>query len=98
MLEVWHKSLSPSQRYLQCSGVLWRRMRIISSTVSTLEGGGSIMLPAFCPLHTILFARAYTSARSIGFCIVSVCKFVLVRLRYGYEQSLATRSTSLHKP
>jgi len=52
--------------------------KIISWTVSTLEGGGSIMLPALYTLSSLRFwlarnARAYTSARSIGFCVIWVC-------------------------
>jgi len=52
--------------------------KIISWTVSTLEGGGSIMLPALYKLSSLRFwlarnARAYTSARSIGFCVIWVC-------------------------
>jgi hypothetical protein len=52
--------------------------KIISWTVSTLEGGGSITLPALYTLSSLRFwlarnARAYTSARSIGFCVIWVC-------------------------
>ena len=52
--------------------------KIISWTVSTLEGGGSIMLPALYTPSSLRFwlarnARAYASASSIGFCFISVC-------------------------
>jgi hypothetical protein len=52
--------------------------KIFSWTVSTLEGGGSIMLPALYTLSSLRLwlarnARAYTYARSTGFCVIWVC-------------------------
>ena len=42
---------------------------IIQWTVSTLEGGGSIMHPASCPLHTILFTILTCAQRTrVHFC------------------------------
>ena len=69
---IWHSMQKQTQKRLK-SG-----FKIISWTVSTLEGGGSIMLPALYTLSSLRFwlarnARAYTSARSIGFCVIWVC-------------------------
>ena len=51
--------------------------KIISWTVSTLEGGGSIMLPTPYTLFSLRFwlarnAPVYTFARSFGFCVIWV--------------------------
>ena len=69
---IWHSMQKQTQKRLK-SG-----FKIISWTVSTLEGGGSIMLPALYTLSFLRYwlarnARAYTSARSIGFCVIWVC-------------------------
>jgi hypothetical protein len=49
----------------------------LASGVSTLEGAGFIMHPAFYVLYTLRLwlaqnARAYTSACSTGFCVIRV--------------------------
>jgi len=68
--------LSSTQKQTQ----KWRKsgFKNISRTVSTLEGGGSIVLPALYSPTSLRFwlarnDRACTSARSTGLCAIWVC-------------------------
>ena len=77
---TWRKVLLNDQETIKKLAIILRKsgFKIILWTVSTLEGGGSIMLPTLYKRPSLRFwldrnARAYTSARSIGFCVIWVC-------------------------
>ena len=62
-----------------CQYVVWYFALFVGDFMNSFyfRGGGSIMLPAPCKLSSLRFwlacnARAYTSARNIGFCVIWV--------------------------